>query len=227
MSPVLTIDGPGGSGKGTVGQRLAKELGWHFLDSGAFYRLLGLAAARLRIPLDREQRLVELARSLRPQFHLAAEDEPVRVLWDGEDVSEALRSEASAQMASTLAVIPAVRQALLDGQRALRQTPGLVADGRDIGTVVFPDACLKIFLTASPERRAERRHNQLKRLGVDASLNAILQDMVERDARDRMRSVAPMQPAADAVVIDTSDMDIAQVCGRISRLLEQHLHRAR
>jgi CMP/dCMP kinase len=225
--PVLAIDGPSGSGKGTVGQILARRLGWHFLDSGALYRLLGLAARRLHVAPDhppdqvgdRAGDLAVVAAGLEPEFLLGADGEPVRVLWEGEDVSDALRSESCGQMASTVAAIPAVRHALLDRQRALRREPGLVADGRDMGSVVFPDATLKIFLTASREERARRRHKQLKDLGADATLKAILRDMVERDARDSTRSIAPLLPAADAVVIDSTRMNVGEVCGRILGLL--------
>ena len=219
--PVITVDGPTASGKGTLAAAVAARLGWHQLDSGALYRATALAAMRHDVASSETAALARLAANLALRF------DADRVWMGGIDVTDALRHEAVGALASHVSALPEVRRALHALQLSFRRVPGLVADGRDMGTVVFPDANLKIFLTASPERRAERRYQQLKRLGVDASLNAILQDMVERDARDRMRSVAPMQPAADAIIIDTSDMDIAQVCVRISRLLEQRLHRAR
>jgi cytidylate kinase len=202
---------------------LVRQLGWNFLDSGALYRLLGLAAQRARIPLGSEQDLAVLARTLHPKFVIRAEDGPVRVLWQGEDVSEALRSEACGEIASKVAAIRAVREALLAPQQAMRRPPGLIADGRDMGSVVFPDAVLKVFLTASREERARRRYKQLKDLGVDANLNSILQQMAERDERDRTRSIAPLQPAPNAVMVDTTHMGVQEVCRQILRLLDQRL----
>jgi CMP/dCMP kinase len=220
-APVVTIDGPSGAGKGTVAQQLARTLRWNFLDSGALYRLLGLAAERRGVPLEAEAQIAALASELDPEFVLGSPGEPVRVRWFGEDVSEQLRGEECARLASILAAKPTVRRALLDPQRALRRPPGLIADGRDMGTVVFPDALLKIYLTASIEERAGRRYRQLKALGVDANLKTILQDMAARDARDSARDVAPLKPAADAVVVDTTHVDVPAVCRRVLQLLEQ------
>ena len=218
--PVITIDGPGGSGKGTIAQRVAQQLGWNLLDSGALYRLLGLAAQRHGLPLDNESALATLAEHLDIEF--AANDAgEAAVILEGEDVSGAIRSEASGAVASQIAVLPAVRAGLLARQHAFCEAPGLVADGRDMGSVVFPDAFLKVFLTATPEARAERRYKQLKEKGMDANLPALLQDIAERDARDASRSVAPLKPAADAVVLDSTDMSIDAVVQSILKLVTQ------
>ncbi len=218
--PVITVDGPSGSGKGTISRRLAQELGWHWLDSGALYRVLALAALRHGVALDDEAALAELARQLDVRFVEDGQGEP-RVLLEGEDVSRALRTEETGAAASRVAALPAVRAALLARQRAFRQPPGLVADGRDMGTVVFPDAGLKIFLTASAEERARRRHKQLKAQGLEASMDALLRDIAARDERDANRSVAPLRPAPDAVVIDGSDLTIDQVMARVRALLRE------
>jgi cytidylate kinase len=205
--PVITVDGPSGSGKGTVSQRLAAELGWHFLDSGALYRLLACAARRDGIGLDDEAALVTLADRIDAEFTFSPSGEE-RVLLDGEDVTRTLRAEDTGSAASQVAALPAVRTALLAWQRRYRRPPGLVADGRDMGTVVFPDAVLKIFLEARPEERAYRRHKQLKEKGIDTSLEAVLGEVRARDERDRTRATAPLVPAEDACIIDSSDLDI-------------------
>ncbi|MEZ5583391.1 MAG: (d)CMP kinase [Candidatus Competibacteraceae bacterium] len=207
--PVIAVDGPGGVGKGTLCRALAEQFGWHFLDSGALYRLTALAALRQRIPLENESRVAALAQRLDASFPSAAHDS--RVLLAGEDVSELIRSEECGNAASIVAAMPAVRDALLRLQRNFRQSPGLVADGRDMGTVVFPDAQVKIFLTASPEACAIRRHNQLKEKGIDVSLANLIDDIAERNRRDSQRSVAPLRPASDAHVLDTSELSITQV----------------
>jgi cytidylate kinase len=200
--PVITIDGPSASGKGTVAERAARALGFHFLDSGALYRLTALAAMRRGVALDDEARVAELAASLPASFRDGA-------VWLGDDdVSDAIRQEAVGEGASRVAALPAVRAALLGRQRAYRQPPGLVADGRDMGTVVFPAAVAKVFLTASAEARAERRYKQLIEKGMSASLPALVSDMRARDARDAGRSVAPLKPAADALLLDTTQMGI-------------------
>jgi cytidylate kinase len=200
--PVITIDGPSASGKGTVAERVATALGFHFLDSGALYRLTALSALKHGVALDDEVRVAELAARLPASFHDGA------VWLENENVHEAIRAEAVGEGASKVAALPAVRAALLDRQRAYRQAPGLVADGRDMGTVVFADAVAKIFLTASAEARAERRYKQLIEKGNSASLPALVADMQARDARDTARAVAPLKPAPDALFLDTTRMDV-------------------
>jgi cytidylate kinase len=200
--PVLTIDGPSASGKGTVAERVARALGFHFLDSGALYRLTALSAMRHGVALDDEAGVATLAATLPASFRDGA------VWLGGENVGDAIRVEVVGEGASKVAALPAVRAALLDRQRAYRQAPGLVADGRDMGTVIFPDAQAKVFLTASAEARAERRYKQLIEKGISASLPALVADMRARDARDTARAVAPLKPAPDALLLDTTDMDI-------------------
>ena len=200
--PVITVDGPSASGKGTVAERVAAALGFHFLDSGALYRLTALAAMRRGVALDDETRVAELALNLPAHFHDGA-------IWlANEAVTDAIRAETVGEGASRVAALPAVRSALLARQRAYRKAPGLVADGRDMGTVVFADAAAKVFLTASAEARAQRRYKQLIDKGISASLPALVADMQARDARDTARAVAPLRPAPDALVLDTTEMDI-------------------
>jgi len=203
--PVITIDGPTASGKGTVAQRVARRFGFGYLDSGALYRLVALAALDRGVDLRDEDTLAGLAAHLDIRFIDAA------ILLDGREVGDALRAEAVGNAASAVAVFPAVRAALLARQRAARAAPGLVADGRDMGTVIFPDAGLKIFLTASVEARAERRSKQLMEKGFPVNIAALLHDLQERDARDAARTAAPLKPADDALVIDSSAMGIADV----------------
>ncbi len=209
-APVVAIDGPGGSGKGTVAQRVAAALGWHLLDSGALYRLVGLAGMRLGVPLDDAAALARLAAALDVRF-LGDGGGEVAVLLDGVDATSDIRAESSGEAASRVAAIPAVRQALIDRQRAFRRPPGLVADGRDMGSFIFPDARLKVFLTASVEERARRRHNQLRQKGIDVSLAALSRDMAERDRRDSERTVAPLKPATDARILDSTGMPVEAV----------------
>jgi CMP/dCMP kinase len=208
--PVIAIDGPTASGKGTVAQRVAAALGFHYLDSGALYRLVALRALRAGTAPDDAAALAAIAAALRPRF-------TDRVTLDGEDVSDAIRREDVGVMASKIAVHPALRAALLDLQHGFRRAPGLVADGRDMGTVVFTDAQTKVFLTASVEARADRRHKQLSEKGFSANLAALLQDLRERDARDAGRAAAPLKPAADAKLLDSSGLTIEQVVDRVIR----------
>jgi cytidylate kinase len=205
--PVITVDGPSGSGKGTISRMLAEKLHWHLLDSGALYRLVGLAAQRLSISLEDEAQLAKVARAMDVEFLL--QDGAIRL--SGEDVSGPLRTEEAGAAASKVAALPAVREALLQRQRAFARLPGLVADGRDMGTVVFPAARLKLFLTASPKMRAERRHKQLKEKGIDVSLPDLSWDIAQRDLRDENRPVAPLRPAKDARVLDSSSLNPEQV----------------
>lgn len=200
--PVITIDGPSASGKGTVAERVARALGFHFLDSGALYRLTALSAMKAGVALDDETSVARLAAALPASFHDGA------VWLVDENVTAAIRAEAVGAGASQVAALPAVRDALLGRQRAYRQPPGLVADGRDMGTVIFPDAPAKVFLTASAEARAERRYKQLIEKGNSANLTDLVADMQARDARDTSRAVAPLRPAPDALLLDTTHMDI-------------------
>jgi cytidylate kinase len=215
--PVVTIDGPSGSGKGTISRAVARSAGWHLLDSGALYRLVALAGARQGLELEDRARHAQLAAAMQVTFGSAA-DGSEQVLLDGEDVTAAIRSESAGAGASRVAAWPQVRQALLGRQRAFVQPPGLVADGRDMGTVVFAGAPLKIFLTATPEERALRRHKQLKDKGSDVSLPALSREIAERDARDQTRRVAPLRPAPDACVIDSTGMPVEAVVGRVLEL---------
>jgi len=208
--PVIAIDGPSGSGKGNIARRVADSLGWHLLDSGALYRLVALAANRESIALDDADALAALAAALEIRFASNAAGE--EQIWLGEsDVTAQVRTEDSGIGASAVAGLPAVREALFGVQRDFRKAPGLVADGRDMGTHVFADAALKVFLTASPEERAKRRHKQLKDKGIDVSLAALSRDIVERDRRDSERSVAPLRAAEDARILDSSGISIETV----------------
>lgn len=213
--PVVAIDGPGGAGKGTISRMLAERLGWHLLDSGALYRLVALDASSRHIALDAEAGLARIAAGLDARFEARNGDE--RIWLAGRDVTQAIRSEACGQGASVVAALPAVRAALVQRQRDFRQPPGLVADGRDMATVIFPDAGLKVFLTASVEERALRRHKQLKDKGIDVSLSALSRDMLERDRRDSERSIAPLKPSDDARILDTTGMDIPRVVDVVLR----------
>lgn len=211
---VITVDGPSGAGKGTLSHLLADTLHWHFLDSGALYRVTGQACVMEGVAWEDAASVAEVARHLQVAFFTDSNGE-VRVLYKGIDVSREIRTEEGGRGASTVAAIPAVREALLQRQREFLQPPGLVADGRDMGTVVFPAAPLKIFLTASSEERAQRRYRQLLEKGENVSLSRLLEDIVERDARDSSRSVSPLVPAEDAIVIDSSLMPIADVFAEV------------
>ncbi|WP_313089616.1 (d)CMP kinase [Pseudomonas sp.] len=213
--PVITIDGPSGSGKGTVAALLAAKLGWNFLDSGALYRLLAFAARNHGVDLTNEEALKLLAAHLDVQFGASQGAEGMQIVLEGEDVTQAIRNEQVGAGASQVAALPAVREALLQRQKAFCEAPGLVADGRDMGTVVFPDAPLKIFLTASAEERARRRYLQLKSKGDDVNLASLLDEIRARDERDTGREVAPLKPADDAVQLDSTELSIEQVLEQI------------
>ena len=218
--PVITIDGPSGSGKGTVAVRIAEKLGFTLLDSGALYRSVGIAALRDGIDLRDHQQIAELARHLNIEFGVSSPDS----VWvDGEDVSLEIRTDIGSELASQIGAIPAAREALYERQVAFRKAPGLVADGRDMGTVVFRDAIIKIYLTARPEERAQRRYKQLIDKGIDASLPDLLRDLKERDARDSERPISPLKPAKDAVVLDTTDLHIDQVVAQVLDLVSERL----
>jgi cytidylate kinase len=207
--PVLTIDGPSGSGKGTIAQMIAREFGWHYLDSGAIYRVLAQAALKHQLDLADEAALTQLAEQLDVRF--AFDNAELKVMLEGEDVSLLIRSEEAGNAASKVAAIPPVRSALLQRQRDFRKMPGLVTDGRDMGTVVFPDAPYKVFLTASAEERAQRRHKQLKQKGIESNLSDLIAEISERDRRDSEREVAPLRPAEGALILDSTELGIAAV----------------
>lgn len=213
-NPVITVDGASGTGKGTVSQLIAKRLGWKLLDSGALYRVLALAAQKHGVSWDNETALRVLAEYFDVQF-IAVESDPPHILLEGEDVTDIIRTEKMGNAASKIAALPAVRTALLNRQRAFRELPGLVADGRDMGTIIFPDADLKIFLTASPEERAQRRYNQLKEKGINVNLSDLVEELRERDKRDQERAVAPLRPAEDAICINTDHLTVEQVVAQI------------
>ncbi|HLB41574.1 MAG TPA: (d)CMP kinase [Gammaproteobacteria bacterium] len=219
-NPVITVDGASGTGKGTVSQSIAKRLRWKLLDSGALYRVLALAAQKHSVAVDNEKALNVLAEHLDVQF-IAQDNHLPYIILEGEDVTVTIRTEKIGNAASIVAALPAVRAALLSRQRAFREAPGLVADGRDMGTVVFPDAELKIFLHASPEERAMRRYNQLKERGISVTLCDLIGELRERDRRDQERIVAPLKPAEDAICINTNRLTIEQVVERILSEIKQ------
>ncbi|WP_372761671.1 (d)CMP kinase [Pseudoalteromonas sp.] len=220
LMPVITVDGPSGSGKGTVCRLLAEKLGWDVLDSGAIYRVLSLAALHHQIALDNEEALVPLAANLDVQFLVDSQTSAAKVVLEGEDVTRTIRNEEVGAAASKVAALPRVREALLRRQRAFRTEKGLIADGRDMGTVVFKDAPLKIFLTASAEERARRRFAELNARGLDVTLSGLLQDIQARDERDMNRAVAPLVPAEDAIELDTSELNAEQVFDKVVTLLD-------
>lgn len=220
-APVVTIDGPVGSGKGTISTRLAERLGWHLLDSGALYRLVALRALRRDADPGDPEALAQAAATLDCEF--VSKGTRTRVYLDGEEVTGELRSEPVSQMASRVAAVPAVRTALVARQKAFRRPPGLVADGRDMGTVIFPDAAVKLFLTASVQARAERRYKQLKEKGESVNLPRLLQDLEARDARDTSRSVAPLAPAEGAILIDSTTLGINEVVEKAYKIIIEKL----
>ena len=224
LAPVLTIDGPSGSGKGTIVQHVAKNLGWHVLDSGALYRLVAFGSQNNQLSFDNEAEIANYAANLDVEFKLVAADssqsdggisQELQIILEGQVVGAELRTETTGNAASIVAAMPKVREALFQRQRDFRQSPGLVADGRDMGTTIFPDAKAKIFLTASAEERAQRRYKQLKSKGIGGNLAALLKDIKQRDERDSQRSASPLKPADDAVQIDTSDLSIEQVVEQV------------
>ena len=216
-APVITIDGPGGSGKGTIAMRLAGKLGWHFLDSGALYRLVAVAAMGRDVDVIDETALGQLAEGLDVSFGSSVDG--MVILLDGNTITGRIRSEDVGVYASRIAALPLVRAALVKRQRAFRKPPGLVADGRDMGTVIFPDAVLKIFLTASAQARAQRRYKQLKEQGESVNLSRLFRDIEKRDERDSSRAISPLKPADDAHLIDSTELSIEEVMQEIYDLL--------
>ncbi len=222
--PILTIDGPSGSGKGTISRAVAERLGWHYLDSGALYRAVGLAAAWEGVDLSDPEAVAQCARRTQIRFETQGAGEP-HVIVNGKDATRQLRTETAGAAASAIAAQPAVRTALLDLQHGFRRLPGLVADGRDMGTVIFPDAPFKVFLTASAGERAQRRYKQLKEKGVSVNLDSLLHEIAARDERDAGRAVAPLKPAEDAVVVDSTGTPIAEVIDRVLAVLPEKLRK--
>lgn len=223
LAPVVAIDGPSASGKGAISQRVARVLGFHLLDSGALYRIVGLFAAERGLDLDDGRAVAELVGQLDIRFEPVAGQDAARVLVNGRNVSQDIRTESCGEKASRVAALAQVREALVGLQRGFRRQPGLVADGRDMGSVIFPDAPVKVFLTATPEERARRRHKQLKEKGIDVNLAALSAEIAERDLRDRTRAVSPLRAAPGAEVVDTTPLDIEQVVNRVLSLVSERL----
>lgn len=220
-APVLTIDGPSGSGKGTVSRLVAERLGWRLLDSGALYRAVGYAAGAEGVDLSDTEAVTRCAQTTKIRFVAPSDGGDTRVLVNGHDATDELRTETAGAAASAIASVPSVRQALVDIQLGFRRQPGLVADGRDMGTVIFPDAPFKVFLTASAAERAKRRYKQLKEKGLSVTLNSLQREIEARDARDASRTVAPLKPAVDAVLVDSTGMPIADVVARVLAVVQR------
>ena len=219
--PVITVDGPSGCGKGTLSVLLAKKLGWHLLDSGALYRVLSLAAKLHAVTLDNHSALEVLGEHLDVRFEFDETTNTIHAVLEGQDVTQELRTESCGSDASKIAAISGVRKALFERQRAFLDAPGLIADGRDMGTVIFPEAKLKLFLDADPKIRAKRRFNQLQAMGVSANLDDLFLEISQRDIRDRQRPISPLVPAEDAIIIDTSNLSIEQVVSQSMALVKQ------
>ncbi len=217
--PVLTVDGPSGAGKGTVSRLIASRLGWHLLDSGALYRAVGYAACMSGVDMSNVEVVTRIATMTRIVFHDPGAGGEIRVMVNGADVTDEIRTEACSATASAIAAMPSVREALLDKQHSFRSPPGLVADGRDMGTVIFPDAAYKVFLTASTKERGRRRYKQLKEKGVMVRLSDLTREIEARDARDASRKVAPLRPARDALQIDTTGRSVENVVEKIVALV--------
>ncbi|NQY33424.1 MAG: (d)CMP kinase [Alteromonadaceae bacterium] len=220
--PVITIDGPSGAGKGTVARVVADQLGWRLLDSGAIYRVLAVAIQHHNLAVEDEESLLPIAAHLDVQFEISA-DGKGKVILEGEDVTHIIRTEEVGELASKVAAFPRIREALLRRQRAFKLSPGLVADGRDMGTVVFIDAPVKVFLTASAEERAQRRFNQLKEKGIDVRIGRLLDDIRQRDDRDQNRKIAPLVPAEGSLIIDSTDLSIKEVVNKILSFANEKL----
>lgn len=221
ITPVITIDGPSGCGKGTIAQRLAYGLSWHWLDSGALYRMVAWALIHYHISPEIDDDLQHLLTSINIKFHTGDKGSEAQIICNGFDVTQAIRGEDCAKMASIISEKPFVRQSLLKLQYDAQQSPGLVADGRDMGTVVFPQANLKFYLTASIEERSLRRYKQLKEMGIDANLSNIREDLASRDQRDYHRAISPLKPAPNAIVIDTSDLTVDQVFAIVFKYVQE------
>jgi len=221
--PVITVDGPSGTGKGTICSHLADWLGWNLLDSGALYRILAMAAEKYQLELNNESAIADIAASLDVVFQQPQPGEDIKIIFEGDDISQKIRTEECGNSASQIAILPQVRSALLDRQRQFQQSPGLVADGRDMGTVVFDDAPLKIYLIASAEERAKRRYKQLKQKGFDVNLPRLAAGIAERDTRDSQRTISPLKPADVAIVVDTTTLDISEVIKKIENLVQETL----